>query len=191
MSKIYNFHIESFHLPYPYDEEFYQHFPMELTDEQFERLYNAFVIWRETDEYKHLNDLADDEYFLHKYVPDIWEKFRAEISVRAPKIWDDGIIPYLSEMDMYVPDEVWERIQKQLIMNEKKKIQFCARQGIGEDAIIFLLGLSPETAQKMVELRKANPGKYQEEMPDGQIYYKDMDLVKDASAALKAEKSLE
>lgn len=71
-------------------------------------------------------------------------------------------------------------------MNEQKKIQFCARQGIGEDAILFNMRLRPEVAQKMEELLKANPGKYREKLPDGEVNYKDMDLLNDAHRALKS-----
>ena len=69
-------------------------------------------------------------------------------------------------------------------MTKQKKIQFCTRQGIGEDAILCLMRLTPEVAQKMEELLKSNPGKYREMLPNGEINYKELDLVKEARKAL-------
>ncbi len=108
MSKLYHFHIETFHLPAPYDEKWFQDFPFELTDEQFDRLCKEHAAWIETERFKKRNDLDDDEYFLHRYVPDVWEKFRSEIAERAPKMWDEGIIPHLYNIDLYVAEEVWD-----------------------------------------------------------------------------------
>ena len=73
-------------------------------------------------------------------------------------------------------------------MEEDKKIPFCARQGIDEDAAIIMLRVSPELADKIVELRKANPSKYTVVQPDGRIKYNDLVLVREAAAALKQEK---
>ena len=73
-------------------------------------------------------------------------------------------------------------------MEEDKKIPFCARQGIGKDAAIIMLRVSPELADKIVELRKANPYKYEVIMPDGRIKYNNLVLVREASAALHQEK---
>ena len=81
---------------------------MELTDEQFDRLCKAHKSWIKNEGYLKRDCLEDDEYFIHRDLPDIWEKFRAEIAERAPKIWDEGIIPYLPEMDLYIPDEAYE-----------------------------------------------------------------------------------
>ena len=74
-----------------------------------------------------------------------------------------------------------------LYMNEQKKIPFSARHGVGEDAILYLMKLTPEVAQKVAELLKANPEKYREKLPNGEVKYKDPDLLRDARAALKAE----
>ena len=37
------FFIDTIHLDPPYDEEFWNEFPVELTEEQFERLYRTMV----------------------------------------------------------------------------------------------------------------------------------------------------
>ena len=108
MSKKYHFHFETFHLPPPYDDEWYQKFEMELTDEQFDRLCKAHRKWIDNENFIGRDCLQDDEYYIHRDLPDIWELLRTKINELALQIWGEGIREYLDQTDMYIPDEAWD-----------------------------------------------------------------------------------
>ena len=101
-------HLETFHLNPPFDEEWYQEFEYELTDEEYDRLLKAFMEWSQTEEWKKMDCLDDDEYYLHRYVPDLCEKIRGVSEARALEIWGESIRPELSNMGIYVPDDIYE-----------------------------------------------------------------------------------
>ena len=63
--------------------------------------------------------------------------------------------------------------------SKEKKVQFCARQGIEGEEMILHTWMTEDFAKRMVEVRKANPGKYTVVLPDGRIKYNDMQLVRD------------
>ena len=108
MSKTYHFHFESFHLPPPYDEEWFQEFEMELTDEQFDRICKAHRSWIDNEHFRERDCLLDDEFFIKRDLPDIWAMLRAKINELALQIWGDGIREHLDNLDMYIPEEAWE-----------------------------------------------------------------------------------
>ena len=43
-------------------------------------------------------------------------------------------------------------------LKQEKSVHFCARQGIEGEEVMFHIKMSPEFAERMVEVRKANPG---------------------------------
>ena len=108
MSKKYHFHFETFHLPSPYDDEWFQNFEMELTDEQFDRLCKAHRKWIDNENFIGRDCLQDDEYFIHRDLQDIWELLRTRINELAINIWGEGIREHLDQIDMYIPEEAWE-----------------------------------------------------------------------------------
>ena len=87
MTKNYHFHFESFHLPPPYDEDWFQEFEMELTDEQFDRICKAHRSWIDNEHFMERNCLLDDEFFIKRDLPDIWAMLRAKINELALQIW--------------------------------------------------------------------------------------------------------
>ena len=108
MAKLYHFHFESFHLPPPYDDEWFQEFEMELTDEQFERICKAHRSWIDNEHFKERDCLLDDEFFIKRDLPDIWAMLRAKINELALQLWGEGIREHLDQLDMYIPEEAWE-----------------------------------------------------------------------------------
>ena len=64
-------------------------------------------------------------------------------------------------------------------LKTEKRVHFCARQGIEGEEVRFHIMMTPEFAERMVEVRKANPGKYTVVLPDGRIKYNDMQLLRD------------
>lgn len=107
--KIYNFHIDTGHIPINY-KNWYEVLPVELTEEEFEALCSAHKKWIMSGEWReHLRSYpdADEEYFLNRYCPDILCKVRNTLLEHATEIWDERIIPHLDQADIYVPEEVW------------------------------------------------------------------------------------
>ena len=64
-------------------------------------------------------------------------------------------------------------------LKQEKRMQFCARHGIEGEEVRCHIMMTPEFAERMVEVRKANPGKYTVVLPDGRIKYNDMQLLRD------------
>lgn len=113
----YIFHLETFWMVPPYDDDgdddnedsgWYREFPVLLTEEQFERMRKTHAEWLKTDDYKKLSDLDDESLYLMKCVPDIYEIVMEEIKKRVPIMWNEGIIPYIDQIGIFVPEEVWE-----------------------------------------------------------------------------------
>ena len=108
--KKYNFHIDATHISIYY-ENWYEDLPVELSDEEFETLCAAQKQWMTSGEWHEHNKSfpdADEEYFLIKYCPDILSKVRKTLLEYATKIWDQRIIPHLDQVDIFVPEEVWD-----------------------------------------------------------------------------------
>lgn len=107
-----NFKIDTMHLSYPYSG-YYEDFIVELSDDQFRRLCETLYKLKESKElYSQQPMTDDDEWWLHKYLPDVHKIVRDELEKRAPEIWDEGIMPQLFNADIYAPDEAWEFINK-------------------------------------------------------------------------------
>ena len=43
-------------------------------------------------------------------------------------------------------------------LKKEKRMHFCARQGIEGEEVRFHIMMTPEFAERMAEVRKANPG---------------------------------
>ena len=43
-------------------------------------------------------------------------------------------------------------------LKTEKRVHFCARQGIEGEEVRFHIKMTPEFAERMAEVRKANPG---------------------------------
>lgn len=110
MEKYYNFTIDTIHLPSKIDDmyDYTNYAKVLLSDEEVAELIDAIRHWYASEEYKNQNVDSDEEYFLHKYVPHIYAKVRKAIDEQAPSIWGDQIIPYLSQVDIYCPEELEE-----------------------------------------------------------------------------------
>lgn len=109
----YDFKIDTGHLSPPYDE-FYTDFPIELTEEQFERLCKVMRELLDNKIYYSKMPATDDhEWWLHDYLPDIHQKIRIELESRAAQVWGEGILDQLFNVDIYVPDEVWDSIEEE------------------------------------------------------------------------------
>ena len=103
----YSFQIDTGHLSYQYNG-YYEDFDVELSDEQFEQLCITLKrLWETKELYSLHPGTEDHEWWLHKYHPDILKIVRDELEIRAPQIWDSGILPELYNVDIYVPDEAW------------------------------------------------------------------------------------
>ena len=108
----YIFWIDTAHLQHPYDEEDLD-LPVELTDEQFERICQTMARLIESNEYHSMHPHTDDdEWWLYKYLPDIHQHIEETVREWAPKVWDEGILPQLFNVDMYVPEEVWDKLRE-------------------------------------------------------------------------------
>ena len=77
---------------------------VELSDEEFSDLIKARKTWYS--ELKKSDLVDDDEYFLHKYVPNIHQKIRKALYEQAPSIWGEKIMPKLHNVDIYLPDDI-------------------------------------------------------------------------------------
>ena len=107
------FKIDTGHLSPPYDDS-YEDLIIELSDEQFERLCKIMKELLDSKEYYSLHPgTEDNEWWLHKYLPDVNQKVREELEKQAPLIWDEGILPQLFNVDIYAPDEAWDVINEE------------------------------------------------------------------------------
>ena len=114
------FFIDTIHLTSPYDEGFWNELPVELTDEQFDRLYRTMVDLIKSKEFYSLKpQTEDDEWWLHKYLPDIHQMIEDKLKEWAPKKWDEGILPQLFNVDMYAPQEAWDKYNLEKENNER------------------------------------------------------------------------
>ena len=106
-TKEYMFTVDLIHLE-TYYEDWYEEFPVSLTNEEFEELCNAQKKWMQTDEWKNRHCDADEEYFKKKYCPDIYPKVKTSLKNFAISKYGEGIIKELFNADIYIPEVVWE-----------------------------------------------------------------------------------
>lgn len=103
-----NFAIEAcLGIPIHYDN-WYEHMEVELTDEQFNRYCETLEKWKTTDEWKQWNDENGEDYFIKRDLPDIYQLIIDKLKANAPKIWDERIMPYLDQINIYTAEEIWE-----------------------------------------------------------------------------------
>lgn len=111
MTRIYKFRIDTIHLSPEIDEMFDDWIPInvELSEQEVRELLRARNAWFASEEFKKWDVDNDEEYFLKKYVPNIHAKVRKALEEQAPSIWGEKIIPELSNVDIYCPEELeWE-----------------------------------------------------------------------------------
>lgn len=105
------FDIEAFFgIPFDY-ENWYESMIVELTDEQFDRYCEALRRWQATDEWKNWNDENGHDNFIKMDLPDIWQLLQKLLAKVAPVIWDERIIGYLDQINVYTADEIYESIR--------------------------------------------------------------------------------
>ena len=97
-------------LPFYY-ENWFESMTVELTDEQFNRYCEAFRHWKTTDEWKNWNDENGHDYFIRRDLPDIWLLLQKHLAKVAPVIWDERIIDYLGQINVYTADEIYENVR--------------------------------------------------------------------------------
>lgn len=97
-----------------------------LTDEQFQRYCDQMAYWITTEEWEDFNrDENGEDYFIKRDLPDIYHVIWETLVDKAPQIWDESIMPYLDQVNIYTPNEIYEKadeINKQK-NDEKSKWQ--------------------------------------------------------------------
>ena len=104
--KIYMFHVDLIHLKTDY-EDWYEEFPVSLTDNEFHELCTAQNKWVRTDEWINRHCDADVEYFLKKYCPIIYTKVKASLEKFCIDKYGKQIVEELYNADIYIPEKVW------------------------------------------------------------------------------------
>lgn len=108
MTRIYKFRIDTIHLSPEIDGMSDEWIPInvELSEQEVRELLRARNAWFASKEFKKWDVDNDEEYFLIKYVPTIHTKVRKALEEQAPSIWGEKIIPELSNVDIYCPEEL-------------------------------------------------------------------------------------
>ena len=91
-----------------YYENWYEHMEVELTDEQFDRYCETYERWHTSDEWKKWNDENGENFFIERDLPDIYQLITDKLKAYAPQIWDERIMPYLDQINIYTAEEIWE-----------------------------------------------------------------------------------
>ena len=103
-----NVNIEAFFgIPFSY-ENWYEDMEIELTDEQFERYLKMLEKWKQSDEWKKWDMENGEDFFIHRDLPDIYQIIQSRLQVYAPQVWDERIIPYLDQINIFTSNEMWE-----------------------------------------------------------------------------------
>lgn len=103
-----NVNIEAFFgIPFDY-ENWYEDMEIELTDEQFERYRKMLEKWKQSDEWKKWDMENGEDFFIHRDLPDIYQIIQSRLQVYAPQVWDERIIPYLDQINIFTSNEMWE-----------------------------------------------------------------------------------
>ena len=103
-----NVNIEAFFgIPFDY-ENWYEDMEIELTDEQFERYLKMLEKWKQSDEWKKWDMENGEDFFIRRDLPDIYQIIRSRLQVYAPQVWDERIIPYLDQINIFTSNEMWE-----------------------------------------------------------------------------------
>lgn len=101
-----NVNIEAFFgIPFSY-ENWYEDMEIELTDEQFERYLKMLEKWKQSDEWKKWDMENGEDFFIHRDLPDIYQIIQSRLKVYAPQVWDERIIPYLDQINIFTSNEM-------------------------------------------------------------------------------------
>ncbi len=104
---IYNFHLDIFRLGDAYYDDTWEDFPVDLSDDEFQVLCDAYSKWKETDHYQKRDCLDDDEYYLFHYVPLLHKKFRALITKYVIENCGEKYLANADQIDIYIPEEIY------------------------------------------------------------------------------------
>ena len=105
------FAVEAFFgIPVDYDN-WYEHIEVELTDEQFTRYCETLKRWESTEEWAKWDRENGEDFFIKRDLPDIYALVWAKLEEQAPKIWDERIVDYLDQINIYTADEIWHAAQ--------------------------------------------------------------------------------
>ena len=106
-----NFAVEAvFGIPIDY-ENWYEHMAVELSDEQFCRYCETLKHWITTDEWKNWDSENGEDFFIKRDLPDIYALIWEQLVEQAPKIWDERVVNYLDQVNIYTADEIWEAVR--------------------------------------------------------------------------------
>lgn len=107
MIKEYIFHYDFNHISDITDnDDWYGDFPVLLTEEEYNAMLETHKKWYKSEEWIE-NKEQDDEFFLHRYCPDVHKKVRAALNDYAIKNWRDEVVRELDQADFYMPDEIY------------------------------------------------------------------------------------
>lgn len=98
-----------FGVPFDY-ENWYEHLPIELTDEQFDRYCETAKRWENSAEWKEWNDENGEDFFIKRDLPDIYALIEENLIRVAPIIWGERINDYLDQINIYTADEIWNNV---------------------------------------------------------------------------------
>lgn len=105
------FKIEAFFgIPIDY-ENWFEDMEVELTEEQFDRYCETLERWHASDDYKKWNNENGEDYFIKRDLPDIYQIIIDKLKTYAPQVWDERIMPYLDQVNIFTADEIWESCQ--------------------------------------------------------------------------------
>lgn len=95
-----------------YYENSFDYMAVELTDEQFNRYCETLKRWETREEWKNWNDENGDDFFIKRDLPDIYALILKQLVEQAPKIWDERIVNYLDQVNIYTAKEIWNVVRE-------------------------------------------------------------------------------
>ncbi len=91
-------------------ENWFEHLTVELTDEQYNRYCDTLRRWMDTDEWKKWDVLNGEDYFIKRDLPDIFAVIWNRLEQEAPKIWDERIMEYLDQINIFTAEEIYYEV---------------------------------------------------------------------------------
>ena len=91
-------------------DNWYEHIAVDLTEEQFERYCETLKYWRTTDEWNQWNEENGEDFFIKRDLPDIYDLVMKKIIEHAPKIWDERIMNYIDQLNIFTADEIYNKV---------------------------------------------------------------------------------
>ena len=117
MVKDYLFHYDLCHL-HNEPEDWYGDFPVSLSDAEYAELLDEHKKWYKTKEWYEINQPdANDEYFIHRFCPQIHKKVRESFEQFARNHWENEITLQLDSADLFLPDEIYEDTDPEFFNN--------------------------------------------------------------------------